>query len=563
MGVDVLSGVGTARADLREFVRGLHDGPDGTPSKGLVFVAEPPQVITDLAPYKEQLQAWLADSPFWQDLSGSVRFWAQETYADSRAWGVATAAPAERAARLGDYFQHALRLADAGPGSAAAARAFLADAYTPVGNASYPWSPPELNPGSIGFGFTNVTTAQMEHFMAGQTYALRAAGTGLRDRFGFAWVPNTRATPPVPAATFVALADRLAASIRDSEAHPAGACGADLSLCSAAVDGAQFNDAWSAFAAWSPPTNTPEGSSVRVDLLPGVTVTFDSVGSRGSTQGTASATGFPPPPGLQLRPGTSFYELWTTAAHSGSVEVCVDYEPAAFAGYVARLFRFGDSGWSEITTATREDVVCGSAGGLGTFAVFAGDPTPPTITARVEGLEGGNGWYVGDVTVRWDVSDPQSTVEAEGCEPTTIAADTAGTTLTCAATSDGGTASSSVTIRRDATAPTLTCLPTPAVLWPPNGKLVPVAVDVEVQDETSGPDGFVLDAVTATGGDASNDVVGFELGQPDVAGWLRAERSGREQSRTYRLVYTGRDAAGNVARCTAVVLVPHDRGREP
>ena len=50
----------------------------------------------------------------------------------------------------------------------------------------------------------------------------------------------------------------------------------------------------------------------------------------------------------------------------------------------------------------------------------------------------------------------------------------------------------SVTIMRDATPPTITCDPTPASLWPPNGTLVPVGVAVRVSDATSGPSGFEL-----------------------------------------------------------------------
>jgi hypothetical protein len=54
------------------------------------------------------------------------------------------------------------------------------------------------------------------------------------------------------------------------------------------------------------------------------------------------------------------------------------------------------------------------------------------------------------------VSDAESDISSSsGCDPTTITADTAGTTLTCTATSAGGTSSQSVTIKRDATPPAL------------------------------------------------------------------------------------------------------------
>jgi hypothetical protein len=84
------------------------------------------------------------------------------------------------------------------------------------------------------------------------------------------------------------------------------------------------------------------------------------------------------------------------------------------------------------------------------------DSTPPVITPTVTGTLGNNGWYTSDVSVSWSVTDPESTISSStGCGLTTITADTAGTTLTCSATSAGGTDSVSVTIKRDATAPSI------------------------------------------------------------------------------------------------------------
>jgi len=91
------------------------------------------------------------------------------------------------------------------------------------------------------------------------------------------------------------------------------------------------------------------------------------------------------------------------------------------------------------------------------------DSTPPVITPFVVGTLGKNGWYVSDVTVTWSVSDPESTISSTtGCDPTAINYDTAGITLTCQATSAGGTSSESVTIKRDATAPTISAAVNPA-----------------------------------------------------------------------------------------------------
>lgn len=86
----------------------------------------------------------------------------------------------------------------------------------------------------------------------------------------------------------------------------------------------------------------------------------------------------------------------------------------------------------------------------------ARDETLPAITPVVTGTLGDNGWYTSDIEVAWSVDEPESASQTDGCDPVTIDADTSATTLTCAAESEGGEASESVTIKRDATAPTIT-----------------------------------------------------------------------------------------------------------
>lgn len=95
------------------------------------------------------------------------------------------------------------------------------------------------------------------------------------------------------------------------------------------------------------------------------------------------------------------------------------------------------------------------------------DVTPPVITPNVSGPLGNSGWYTSDVQVSWSVVDNESGVTNQtGCALQTISADTSGLILTCTATSAGGTTSQSVTIKRDATAPTLapTVSPNPVFL---------------------------------------------------------------------------------------------------
>jgi beta-glucosidase len=108
-------------------------------------------------------------------------------------------------------------------------------------------------------------------------------------------------------------------------------------------------------------------------------------------------------------------------------------------------------------SCTATDKAGNSADASANYTVASPDLSPPTITPQVQCTLAGTGsWCRGDVTVSWTVTDPESAISSQsGCDPVTITTDTAGTVLTCEATSSGGTASESVTIKRDASAPSL------------------------------------------------------------------------------------------------------------
>ena len=57
----VRTGVGSARANARELVRGLYDGDGARPARGVVFVVGVGQPTTSVAVYQTNLQNWLAD----------------------------------------------------------------------------------------------------------------------------------------------------------------------------------------------------------------------------------------------------------------------------------------------------------------------------------------------------------------------------------------------------------------------------------------------------------------------------------------------------------------------
>ena len=142
-----------------------------------------------------------------------------------------------------------------------------------------------------------------------------------------------------------------------------------------------------------------------------------------------------------------------------------------------------------------------------TVTVESVDTTPPVITPAISGVPGSNGWYTGDVTLSWLVDDPDSTAIPEGCNTTVVTTDTVGTMFTCSASSAGGTASESVTIKRDATAPEVAAVANGAL--GDNGWYISaVTVDFNGNDVMSGIVSCSGDVVLT--GDGANQPVGGE-----------------------------------------------------
>jgi hypothetical protein len=233
----VRQGVGSARANMRSFIRGLYEGDGSVPAaRGAVFVIGMGQATGELSVYQSRLQDWYEDAPFWNDMSAYVTDWSQELYGDVRNWAVPGTNPATRSASLNDYLQHEIALAGSAPASGAAASSFLSSAYNPLANAAWAYD--------AAFGWTNVPYDLMQSYVSSQVSALRSYGSS---RFGFAWAPknlHALATTEFTAQTD-AILDRLAAAIAGDDACAPSWCGGELA-------GAVFNDGWQTFAAWKP-----------------------------------------------------------------------------------------------------------------------------------------------------------------------------------------------------------------------------------------------------------------------------------------------------------------------
>ena len=94
----------------------------------------------------------------------------------------------------------------------------------------------------------------------------------------------------------------------------------------------------------------------------------------------------------------------------------------------------------------------------------------------------------------------------------------------------------------------------PAVLWPPNHRMVPVELSLSAADVCDPNSACRIVAV-------SNDETGLgpdaEITGP-LSLSLRAERSGYGPGRTYRATVECRDNLGNTSLDTVAVTVPHD-----
>jgi len=106
----------------------------------------------------------------------------------------------------------------------------------------------------------------------------------------------------------------------------------------------------------------------------------------------------------------------------------------------------------------------------------SGGEAVPRVVAEVNGTEGNGAWYVSDVVVSW----------YDKCDATTIDYDTTGSDVSCTAPSTCGPVTTSVTIQRDATPPTVLDSRLISQLPPSGWFTEPVDVEFEAEDLTSG-----------------------------------------------------------------------------
>ncbi|MFN7249458.1 MAG: S8 family serine peptidase [Anaerobacillus sp.] len=203
------------------------------------------------------------------------------------------------------------------------------------------------------------------------------------------------------------------------------------------------------------------------------------------------------------------------------------------------------------------------------------DTEAPVTSASVNGVSGKNGWYTSDVTITLTATDADSDVletyyrVADGAwqtysQPITITEDGVHSIEFYSVDSfNNEEAVSSIEVKVDQTAPTLTITVDKPVLSPPNNKLETINVTIDSNDELSGIAAVVLESITVNEEHSSEDIQSANYGTNDTEFSLRASRNGNGNGRVYTVTYLATDYAGNTIKVTATVTVPkNNKGKE-
>lgn len=156
------------------------------------------------------------------------------------------------------------------------------------------------------------------------------------------------------------------------------------------------------------------------------------------------------------------------------------------------------------------------------------------------GTLGNNGWYKSTVTVTWPTqpTDAYSGIAStSGCGTTTISTDTAGQVVTCSATDNAGnTSSNSITIKRDATAPSGATLNAPGSFIT-NGKVL-TGSGTDVTSGIASINYYYCAGAACT-------PANIAIGSSSVAGTYPVTWNSMPANGAYRVMATVFDAAGN------------------
>jgi hypothetical protein len=154
-----------------------------------------------------------------------------------------------------------------------------------------------------------------------------------------------------------------------------------------------------------PEATDEAGNPAQTDVV----LTFDNVQGAGDISLVVKSLGaVEPPSGFAVAGANAAFDLSTTGAFAGGVQVCATYDQTIVNEGALRLLHFHDGVWSDITESDSPDIVnnriCGRTDSFSLFAV-ASDVTRPTASPTPWPAANNAGWNNTDVTVSWHWTD--------------------------------------------------------------------------------------------------------------------------------------------------------------
>jgi hypothetical protein len=211
---------------------------------------------------------------------------------------------------------------------------------------------------------------------------------------------------------------------------------------------------------------------------------------------------------------------------------------------------------------------------------------PTNLTAQVSSVNGDAlivTWTVNGVSVQTNLVPQGSTTNVAVVLAANLELGTNIVAVTAADSNGGESSCDSTIIVQDTIPPVITNKTlSPATLWPPNHKMVPIRISVVAQDACCVAAWKIVSVtsnetvVKSNGknkgnshGNGKNNGNGSGNTSPDwiITGdhglSLRAERAGTGTGRVYTITVQAQDCAGNLsAPATLTVTVPHDQGKK-
>jgi hypothetical protein len=190
------------------------------------------------------------------------------------------------------------------------------------------------------------------------------------------------------------------------------------------------------------------------------------------------------------------------------------------------------------------------------------DQTPPTVTCSQAPPPQISGWSNTEVTVSFTAADSLSGI-ATVSAPVLVNTEGADQPITGTASDKAGnSASATCRVSLDKTPPAITVSASPATLWPPNGKMVPVTISGTITDQTSGVSTATYAVKDEYGSVQPSGSVTLVNSSYSFNIQLQASRNGNDKDgRQYTITVSARDNAGNQRSVSTGVTVPHDQGQ--